>query len=133
MKFSRLKITKTVLIASVLGVTSLIWLINVEPSRAANSYNPSTPCTTSVPEPSPFIGVLVFGILGGGCLLKQRLRKKVDDLNNNTCSSMNAFYTSNNQQPRQIPLLLSAEQSQENYQPLSSSLELQLIDPTQII
>ncbi|MEH2073793.1 MAG: hypothetical protein V7K57_05290 [Nostoc sp.] len=133
MKFSRLKITKTVLIASVLGVTSLIWLINVEPSRAANSYNPSTPCTTSVPEPSPFIGILAFGILGGGYLLKQRLRKKVDDLNNNSCLPMNDFYTSNNQQPRQIPLFHSDEQSEENYQSLSSSLELQLIDPTQII
>ncbi|OYD87544.1 hypothetical protein CDG77_28810 [Nostoc sp. 'Peltigera membranacea cyanobiont' 213] len=133
MKFSQLKITKAVLIAGVLGVTSLLCLINVEPSSAANYYNPSSPCKTSVPEPSPFIGVLVFGILGGGCLLKQRLRKKVDDLNNNTCSSMNAFYTSNNQQPRQIPLLLSDEQSEGNYQPLSSSLELQLIDPTEII
>ncbi|MEH2266494.1 hypothetical protein [Nostoc sp.] len=129
MKFSQLKITKAVLIASVLGVTSLIWLINVEPSRAANS---STPCQTSVPEPYPFIGVLAFGILGGGYLLKQRLRKKVDDLNNNSCLPTNDFYTSNNQQPRKIPLFLSDEQSEEKYQSLSSPLELQLIDPTQI-
>ncbi|MEH1941590.1 MAG: hypothetical protein V7L01_15420 [Nostoc sp.] len=121
MEFSHLKITRTVLFASVLGVTSLIWLINVEPSRAGNYYKPSALCKTSVPEPYPFIGILAFGILGGGYLLKQRLRKKVDGLNNNTCPPINTFHTLNN------------EQSEENYHSLSPSLEFQLIDPTEII
>lgn len=133
MKFSQLKITRTVLFASVFGVTSLIWLINVEPVRATNYYKPSSHCKTSVPEPYPFISILAFGILGGGYLLKQRLRKKVEDLNNNSCSIINTGDTLNNQQPRQIPFIHSDEKNEENYHPFSSPLELQIIDPTEII
>ncbi|MBD2413122.1 hypothetical protein FACHB389_21120 [Nostoc calcicola FACHB-389] len=133
MKFSQLKLTRTVLFAGVLGVMSFIWLINIEPSRAGNYYNSSTPCKTSIPEPYPFIGILALGILGGGYLLKQRLRKKVDDLNNNSYLSVNTFHTLNNQQSRQIPFIHSDKQSEQNYHGLSPSLEFQLIDPTEII
>ncbi|MBW4677988.1 MAG: hypothetical protein KME52_29555 [Desmonostoc geniculatum HA4340-LM1] len=115
MKFSQLKITRTVLFTGVLGVMSFIWLINIEPSRAGNYYNSSTPCKTSVPEPYPFIGILALGILCGGYLLKQRLRKKVDDLNNNVYLSVNTFHTLNNQQSRQIPFIHSDKQSEENF------------------
>ncbi|MEJ6488080.1 hypothetical protein N0Y54_43880 [Nostoc punctiforme UO1] len=121
MRFSNMKIAQPILFVGALGITSLIWLINVEPSRAsvANYYKPSTPCKTSVPEPYPFVGILALGILGGGYLLRQRLSKKVADLNN--------------QQPRKLPFIQSDKRSEENYHPLSYSLELQLIDPTEII
>lgn len=133
MKFSQLKITRTVLFASVFGVTSLIWLINVEPVRATNYYKPSSHCKTSVPEPYPFISILAFGILGGGYLLKQRLRKKVEDLNHNSSLEINNFDTLNNQQPPQIPFIHSDNKNEEHYYPISSSLKLQLIDPMEII
>lgn len=77
MRFYQIKTIKNHLFAGVLGVTSLIWLINVEPVRATNYYKPSSHCKASVPEPYPFISILAFGILGGGYLLKQRLRKKL--------------------------------------------------------
>ncbi len=133
MRFYQLKITRTVLFLGVLGVTSLIWLINVDPAHAVNYHKPSALCKTSVPEPYPFIGILAFGILGIGYLLKQRLIKKVDNLNNNSYPPINALHTLNNQQLRQIPFIHSDEQNEENYHPLSPSLELQLIDPTEII
>ncbi|BBD63391.1 hypothetical protein NIES2109_62410 (plasmid) [Nostoc sp. HK-01] len=138
MRFSYIKRTQPILFMGVLGATSLILLINVDPSRAiepshaGNYYKPTTLCTKSVPEPYPFVGISALGILGGGYLLRQRMRKKVDDFNNNSCLSINP-YTPNHQQPQKISFIYADEESQENYYPLSASLELQLIDPTEII
>ncbi|MBD2593200.1 hypothetical protein H6G74_02510 [Nostoc spongiaeforme FACHB-130] len=131
MKYSQTKITKAVLFSGGLGVMSFILLINVEHSIAANYYKPSPLCKTSVPEPYPLISVLALGILGGGYLIKQRMRKKVNDFDN-SYSSINT-YTQNHQQPQPIPFINSDEESEENYYPLSASLKLQLIDPTEIL
>jgi hypothetical protein len=134
MKVSNLKIAKPVLFASALGVISLSFiLIDAKSSLAGGYFNQSyTRChkPVSVPEPYPFVGILAFGILGGGYLLKQRLMKKGNCLNNNLLS-FNDFSLSNNQQSRQISFIEPVEQSEENYYHLSPSFELQLIDPTE--
>lgn len=132
MKASNLKIARTVLFAGALGVMSMIFLIYTKPSPAASFPDKSsTPCKASVPEPYPFMGILALGILGGGYLLKQRLRKKSDGLNNKGLVAINDCSTSDNQQLRQISFIPSGEQSEENTHYLSPVLELQLIDPTE--
>ncbi|MGI2906248.1 hypothetical protein [Tolypothrix sp. VBCCA 56010] len=137
MKVPNLKIARTVLFASALGVISLTFiLIDAKSSLAGSYFNQSyTRCNkpVSVPEPYPFVGILAFGILGGGYLLKQRLRKKGDCLNNNGLLPIDDFSLSNNQQSRQISFIDSVEKSEENYYHLSPDFELQLIGPTEII
>lgn len=137
MKVPNLKIARTVLFASALGVISLSFiLIDAKSSLAGSYFNQSyTRCNkpVSVPEPYPFVGILAFGILGGGYLLKQRLRKKGDCLNNNGLLPIDDFSLSNNQQSRQISFIDSVEKSEENSYHLYPDLELQLIDPTEII
>ena len=136
MKVSNIKIAKPVLFASALGVISLSFiLIDAKSSLAGGYFNQSyTRCNkpVSVPEPYPFVGILAFGIFGGGYLLKQRLRKKGDCLNNDSLLAINDFSISNNQQSRQISFIEPVEKSEENYYHLSPSFELQLIDPTEI-
>ncbi|MEH2268981.1 MAG: hypothetical protein V7K68_11180 [Nostoc sp.] len=136
MREFHIKIAHNVLLPIALGVISLILLIDVKPSQGASSLDQSsTPCNkyASVPEPYPFVGILAFGILAGGYLLKQRLRKKSDYLNNNGFLPINDFCTSNNQQSRQIPFINSDEQSEDKFYHFYPSFELQLIEPMENI
>ncbi|MFN6526125.1 hypothetical protein [Nostoc sp. ChiSLP03a] len=136
MKKSHIKIAHNVLLPIALGVISLILLIDVKPSQGASSLDQSsTPCNkyASVPEPYPFVGILAFGILGGGYLFKQRLRKKGARLNNDRLLPINDFYTSNNQQYRQLSFINSDEPSEDNLYRFCPSLELQLIEPMENI
>jgi hypothetical protein len=134
MKVSNRKTARTVLLASALGIISLSSiLIDAKSSLASShSYNPCTK-SASVPEPYPFVGILAFGMLCGGYLLKQRLRKNGDCLNNNGLLPVNDFSISNNPQSRQTPFIGSVEPSEENFSHPSPYGELQLIDPTEII
>ncbi len=136
MTVSNLKKSKIYLFAVALGAVSLGFiLIDVKPSLA-NSFSTQyyKPCnkSASVPEPYPFVGMLAFGILGGGYLLKQRLRKKGDSLNNNNLLPINHLSISNNQESRQTAFIESVEKTEENPYDFSPSFELRLIDPTEI-
>lgn len=99
-----LKKFRNTLFAGTLGIISLSTvLIDSKPSLAISNN-----CQKPVPIPDsyPLAGVLSFGILGGGYLLKQRLKKTGDCFDEN-----DLLPTSDN----------------------STSLEFQIIDPTDII
>lgn len=105
MTSTKLKLFQNILFTGALGIMSLSYLlIDSKPSVAANQ-SPYT-CSKSVPEPNLIVGILTFSILGGGYLIKQRLREKGDCLNKNDLLSIND---------------------------VSPSLEFQIIDPTKVI
>ncbi|NJN12716.1 MAG: hypothetical protein HC836_42175 [Richelia sp. RM2_1_2] len=102
---TNLKLFQNLLFTGALGIMSLSYLlIDSKPSLAANQS--PYPCSKSVPDPNPIVGVLSFSILGGGYLIKQRLREKGDCLNKNDLLPIND---------------------------VSPSLEFQIIDPTKVI
>lgn len=141
MDFFQLKITRTILFTSTFGIIFLSSILigtkpllaGGYPSQSFTRCHQYTSVPVSVPEPYPFVGILAFSILSGGCLLKHRLRKKGDCLNNNTLETINNFFTSNYQQSRQVQFTDSSEQREDNYCHVSLGFELQLIDPAKRI
>lgn len=135
MRFTNLKFAITFLFAGVLGAIFMNFIfIDIKPSLASGfSAQIYKNCnkTASIPEPYPFVGLLAFGMLGGGYLLKKRLIKKGDSLNDNTLLQTHDSSLSNNQQSQQISFINAVDQREENRCHISP-YELQLIKPTEI-
>lgn len=113
MSTNSISLNKILLSSASLIISLSFALIDAKPSMAN-----STPCKKSAPEPYSFVGILAFSIAGGGCLLKQRLRKKDSSQDNNNLQPINELSICNNHQ--------------ENVSSFYPSFELHVIDPTKV-
>lgn len=52
-----------------------VYVLDLSPTRLGSNASFSLLTTTPVPEPSSALGILAFGAMGAGCMLKRKLKK----------------------------------------------------------